>query len=73
MDPEEIHSVAHDIKSEMFDKDAYIEASDNYLGYCTECSEWTRDCTEPDAEGYDCPDCGEDTVIGADNYLMSRI
>lgn len=53
-----------------FNEEEYLEARDTYLGYCTECKDWTRDSTEPDAEGYDCPVCDQDTVIGADNYLM---
>ena len=49
----------------------YPEMSESYQGYCTECEDWTRDCTEPDAEGYDCPVCDAHTVIGADMVLMA--
>ena len=47
----------------------YSEARNSYEGWCVECSEFTRSQTEPDAEGYDCPQCEENTVIGADNLL----
>jgi len=55
-----------------FDEEGYLYARENYQGYCTECEDWTRDCTEPDAEDYDCPVCDKHTVIGADNYLIER-
>lgn len=48
----------------------YLENRGDYIGFCTSCKEWTRDCTEPDVEGYDCPECEENTVIGADMFLM---
>ena len=57
----------------MFDEERWLEARAGYEGWCTECEEWTRDCTEPDAEGYDCPVCEENTVIGAEMYLMEQI
>jgi hypothetical protein len=53
-----------------FDESEYMQAREAYEGYCTECESWTRECTEPDAEGYDCPECEKNTVIGADIYLM---
>jgi hypothetical protein len=43
---------------------------DDYIGYCRKCKKFTRECTEPDAEGYDCPICGEDSVIGAELALI---
>lgn len=50
--------------------DRYHEVRGGYEGYCTECEEFTRTQTEPDAEGYDCPACGCNTVIGAEVALM---
>lgn len=48
----------------------YEDATNNSLGWCTNCESFTRACTEPDAEGYDCPECGENTVTGAENALI---
>ena len=54
-------------------EETYHAMSDSYMGYCTKCKDWTRDCTEPDAEEYDCPECGGNHVIGADNWMMEAI
>lgn len=48
----------------------YQEAVDSYVGWCTECKEFTRDCTEPGAVKYDCPKCGQRTVMGAEQALL---
>lgn len=44
---------------------------EGYEGFCVRCKEWTSDGVEPDAEGYECPDCGEPAVMGAENALIS--
>ena len=51
----------------------YLEAAEQYLGWCTECEEFTRDCTEPDATGYDCPECDGHTVVGAEQALLEGL
>lgn len=51
----------------------YLAARENYKGWCPECQEFTRDMTEPDAEGYDCPVCGGNTVIGAEDAMMGGL
>ena len=51
----------------------YLDATDSYTGWCTNCKEFTRDCTEPDAEGYDCPECEKNTVIGAEDALLQGL
>ena len=52
--------------------DELQEASDRGEGYCTECDDLTRACTEPDATGYDCPDCeGKETVYGVETAALS--
>ena len=51
-------------------EEQYRDASENYQGYCTVCRKFTRDCTEPDAEGYDCPECEGDTCMGAEQALL---
>jgi predicted RNA-binding Zn-ribbon protein involved in translation (DUF1610 family) len=51
----------------------YYEAREKYWGWCPICQAWTRENTEPDAVGYDCPACGEQEVVGADNFLEAMI
>ncbi len=51
----------------------YREREDLFEGYCTSCKDWTRDQTEADAEGYDCPECGEHTVVGAMTALFEGL
>jgi hypothetical protein len=49
----------------------FAEATDNSMGWCPKCREFTRDCTEPDAEGYDCEQCGENSVVGAEVAMVA--
>lgn len=49
----------------------FADATENYIGWCTSCQEFTRESTEPDAEGYDCPQCDQRTVIGAEDALIT--
>lgn len=51
-------------------EEEYLEATDCYSGWCTECQEFTRDETEPDAENYLCPQCETNSVVGAENALI---
>jgi len=51
----------------------YEEATEGYMGWCTNCQGFTRECTEPDAHGYDCPQCGLDNVSGAEDALLCGI
>lgn len=53
------------IKLAQFDK-----ALTGYLGWCIYCKSFTRDATEPDAEGYYCPVCEEEAVMGAEQALL---
>lgn len=51
--------------------DDYRDHCNDFDGYCTTCKEITRyGETEPDAEGYECPDCGEDTCYGIELALL---
>ena len=50
--------------------DRFQEAMDGDEGFCTYCKDFTRSETEPDAEKYDCPDCGNQTVCGAEQALL---
>jgi Zn finger protein HypA/HybF involved in hydrogenase expression len=51
----------------------YEAATEAYTGWCTTCCAFTRECTEPDAEGYDCPQCEKPTVMGAENALIAGL
>ena len=51
----------------------YVEATESYTGWCKACKKFTRGCTEPDAEDYDCPECEQNTVIGAENALIEGL
>jgi Zn finger protein HypA/HybF involved in hydrogenase expression len=51
----------------------YAEAEESNTGWCTECRAFTRDFTEPDAENYDCPACGKNTVMGAAQALITGL
>lgn len=50
--------------------DEYQGACDDYMGWCVFCCEFTRPQTEPDAEGYDCPECGLNSVMGAEQAVL---
>ena len=51
----------------------FTDATENNIGFCTSCCAFTRDNTEPDAEGYDCPSCNLNTVIGAEFALIKDL
>ena len=51
----------------------YVEKENGYEGFCTSCQDWTRLQTEADAEGYDCPQCEQNTVVGALSWFMEAI
>lgn len=42
--------------------------SDSNIGFCLNCG-FEQDC-EPDARGYECEDCGEHRVFGAEEILI---
>ena len=54
----------------LISEERYHEACNSYEGYCTRCKDFTRFETEPDAEGYECPDCEENTVMGTEQALL---
>ncbi len=55
---------------EFVSMEEFEEAQDCYLGWCINCKAFTRECCEPDAQEYDCPDCGENSVFGAEEALL---
>jgi len=48
----------------------YHAAARDYQGWCLMCEDFTRDATEPDAEGYFCPECRRHEVVGAELALL---
>ncbi len=52
--------------------DCYMSATDNHMGWCPECEDFTRDSTEPDAQGYDCPVCDGHAVMGAEDAMIQE-
>jgi hypothetical protein len=52
------------------DEKDYREVLDSNTGWCTVCEAFTREMTEPDAEGYDCPSCEQASVVGAEQALL---
>lgn len=51
-------------------EERYVQALDDSEGWCNTCNDFTRPETEPDARGYECPLCGEPSVLGAEEALM---
>ena len=60
-------------KSLAVSTDYFQDMCDSLYGYCTTCGDFTRDSTESDAQDYDCPQCGENTVMGADNAMLEGL
>lgn len=54
----------------LVNREEYGASVQDYIGWCTACGDFTRECTEPDARGYDCPDCNRRTVLGAEQALL---
>jgi len=48
----------------------YREACREYEGWCTACGDFTTCEVEPDAVGYRCDCCDENTVMGAEEALL---
>lgn len=48
----------------------YHELLECNTGICTECGA-ERSCTEPDAENYDCEECGASSVYGLEQLLLA--
>lgn len=57
------------------DRDRLLEAVKesqygiSYIGFCVACGAERGGC-EPDARQYECYECGENTVYGAEELLM---
>ena len=53
----------------MFTIEEIEEAMESLTGFCTECKA-ERGCCEPDAREYQCEECGEHSVYGAEELLI---
>jgi hypothetical protein len=51
----------------------FTEYAEQNMGYCKACREFTHDCCEPDARNYECPECGESEVFGAEEAMLIGI
>lgn len=49
----------------------YRCALEENLGWCTHCRAFTVDGVEPDAREYKCYDCDKNTVLGAEEAMMT--
>jgi hypothetical protein len=47
----------------------YTGAADENCGWCRSCKDFTTYEVEPDAERYECDDCGAPRVYGAEQAL----
>jgi predicted RNA-binding Zn-ribbon protein involved in translation (DUF1610 family) len=56
---------------EVLNSEALVEAieSGEYVGFCLACGAENYG-VEPDARKYECEDCGEEKVYGAEELLM---
>ena len=52
-----------------WDEDTYLDMEATMTGLCEACGA-ERGMVEGDADGYECPECGEHKVIGAVTYLF---
>lgn len=55
-----------------FDEVMEAVQADQMVGFCLACGA-ERDCTEPDARGYECPVCGERKVYGAEEIMLMMV
>lgn len=56
-----------------FSFEEYKNLVDDYCGICLKCND-VADGVEPDAEGYECQNCGAHKVVGIElAYIMGEI
>lgn len=51
-------------------EEEYFDHLDNNDGVCLACTDWTDGRVEPDAEEYECEECGASAVCGAEQALI---
>lgn len=50
-------------------EDRYNALCEDYMGLCLACKE-EKDSCEPDAEYYECDNCGENKVFGTEQLMI---
>jgi hypothetical protein len=55
-----------------FTMDELRAADDAQEGFCIECGA-LRECCEPDARKYPCPECGQMSVYGAQELVIMEL
>ncbi len=65
-----LEQIEPEVEPTLIDESEYAEACELYMGWCMNCKEFTRECTEPDAEGYNCPAYKQCAVVGAEDALL---
>ena len=50
-------------------EEQFLEESSAGIGYCLSCHA-QRDCCEPDAENYECEECGKNKVMDLELMLV---
>jgi hypothetical protein len=63
------YSTSGKIIARRFTLEEIEEASELLQGFCLACGA-VRDCCEPDARRYECEECGNHLVYGADEILV---
>jgi len=48
----------------------YLASNTEQAGFCSNCQEFTQNGVEPDAQNYNCEECGESTVMGTEQALV---
>jgi len=56
-------------KQMQMSEEEYLDLVNEQMGLCLSCGA-ERECCEPDARHYDCPECGENEVFGVEELLM---
>lgn len=51
-------------------KEEYEDSVEHHMGWCVTCEEFTRGMCEPDAHDYDCPNCEQNNVFGAEEAVL---
>lgn len=51
----------------------YQDMAECSMGFCLDCSDWTTETVEPDAEYLPCETCDAEAVVGAEEALVMGV